>query len=172
MDLGFLRRTGTRTRHPVDFYPERCAWCYGLYAGPSLTANGFVELFNNDPLGRMLRIYFFNTGGVANSGSYLCVVKGPVGSNPPAEVGSTLVGGISPLVPGFGGLPGQLLGGNQPAGSSAVQPAFPLLVFAGFSLATAISPAPLAIVPAGYSALAFEWQGQDFAEASMLYMLD
>jgi hypothetical protein len=172
MAWNWLSRVGTLTRHPADRYPERCAWAYGLYKGPSATANGFLELYNNDQQGRRLRIYSIITGGIANSGHYLAVTKGPVGSDPPAEVGSTLVGGIVPLVSSYPAPPGLLLAGNSAAGSSSVQPAFPILTFAGFSLASVLSPAPLAIIQQGDSALAWEWQGEDFAEAALFYMWD
>lgn len=172
MPWQFLSKVGTLTRHPADRYPERAAWCWGLYKGPSVTANGFIELHNNDLQGRTLKIYSLITGGVANSGHYLAVAPGPVGSDPPAEVGSTLVGGITPLIGGYPAPPGVLLAGNTPGGTSGVQPAFNLLTFAGFSLASVISPAPLAVVQRGFSALAYEWQGQDFAEAAMFFMWD
>lgn len=102
MDAGFLARKGVLTRHPVDFFPERCA--LGGDTLPFLANNyGFAMLYNNDPLGRRLRVYGFSSSG----------------GNPQAQPGITLLDGTQgsfkmngqPLVTDMAQMPGQIWSG-------------------------------------------------------------
>ncbi len=102
MNAGFLARRGVIIRHPVDFWPERCA--LGGATLPFVANNyGFAMLYNNDPLGRRLRIYGFSSSG----------------GNPQAQPGIALLQGTQgtlamngqSMVTDIGQLAGQIFSG-------------------------------------------------------------
>lgn len=171
MSWNWLSRIGTLTRHPIDRYPDRAGWAYGLFQpvvppGP----DPFVELYNNDQGGRSLRIYAMFTGQIFGGVSYLVVRPGPVGT--PFTQAAKDFQFISPLVAGQVQPPGLMLRGTVPEVPQNFANLQPFIVSSNQFLPMFIPGAPIAIVPPGFSAIGLGWSAQASCETSFLYMWD
>jgi hypothetical protein len=172
MPWQFLSKVGTLTRHVSDRYPERCAWAYGITVFPASPNDGFIELHNDDQQGRNLKIYGFVPGTQNTFGLYLAVVKGPVGSNPPAEAGRSLAQNIVPVTLGYPSPPGVVLAGSVAHAALGAAPVFPVLAFAPSFSTQFLTPGPLCVVQGGFSALGYAYGLGQLAEVSLFYMWD
>lgn len=158
MNAGTLNRNGVRTRHPVDFYPERCAYGAGSV---SFTAgfDTFVLLTNDDPLGRFLRLYSVLT---INDGIFqqlsVRVFQGVQG---------TLAMAGQPLVTSMASMPGSIYTGTTltefgtPYGSGAI----------GFSSQVS-HDFPLLVLAPNWSLVCFGGAVGNSVAASFIWMVD
>jgi hypothetical protein len=158
MNAGFLRRRGVITRHPVDFYAERCAYGFAGLDGTA-TTDQFVALYNDDPLGRYLRVFSlagFN-GSNANQNT-VRVYNGQLG---------TLVMHGRPLVTNLAQPPGSIYAGAATSevgdawGSGGLLP-----------LAAGITPAPLVVLAQGFSFILYAGGAFSPVGATFIWMVD
>lgn len=158
MDAGFLARKGVLTRHPVDFFPERCARGTGVVPFDNVHF-GFVALFNDDPLGRMIRVYGLNSEGAFNlDQDTIYVFQG--------KVGSFAMQGF-PLVANQGSMPGSIYTGY--ATTKVGQP----IGVASFELEQhGASSAPLIILPTHFSLIMYSLDSSSTVAADFLWMID
>jgi hypothetical protein len=160
---------GTIVRHPADFYPERCAWFYGVFVSPPGPTNAFIALFNNSNPAVNFRIYAFIPGSEVGGVCYLATPSGKFGAA--FSGGAQDQGSIAPLITNGSTPPGSITRGTTTPPANT-QPFQPVMVPGSDFLPALISAAPLAIVSPGYSAIVTGFEAVLAVEASLFYMWD
>jgi hypothetical protein len=162
-------RDGTLIRHPVDFYPERCAWGYGSTPAGGAQDSAFVELWNNSNPPVHFKVYQVTTGAIQNQYSYLIPSPNPVGS--PNLLNANHF--ITPLIVNGPTPPGLILNGTITQGISPAPAIEPILTTLNWFGGVFPANHPIAIIPPGYSLISYGFQSLGGeGEAAFLYMWD
>lgn len=158
MNAGFLARRGVITRHPVDFFPERCAWGSGtelFQAG----VESFVLLYNDDALGRFLRVYF------------VWSLSQGVFTQPSIRVYNGVQGTFAmqgqPLVTNMGVMSGSIYTGTS-ATEFGTEYGFGAVQF----VTELASPFPIIVLAPGWSLVNFGGAAANSVAGSFIWMVD
>lgn len=158
MDAGWLARKGVITRHPLDFFIERAGQGFGHHVVTTGGNFGFSALFNNDPLGRALRVYTVSPYSTFAFVFRFTLVTG--------TIGSFFMAG-TPLVTTMGRPPGDIY-----TGEAAAVTGKDLYASSSVSAISAVSPVPSLVLQSNSSLVCWSTVANDETWIGFQWMVD